>query len=72
MHAPDYPEVGESEMIRLQDQPWPMPVFTHGDLGSLNILVRGDDIVRIVDRETAGMVSIILGVHHAMVPSQST
>ncbi|KAL0929466.1 uncharacterized protein CTRU02_215632 [Colletotrichum truncatum] len=30
------------------------PVFTHGDLSSLNILVRGDDVVGIVDWETAG------------------
>ncbi|KEY72893.1 hypothetical protein S7711_06724 [Stachybotrys chartarum IBT 7711] len=30
------------------------PVFTHGDLSSLNILVQGDDVVGIVDWETAG------------------
>ncbi|KAF6804052.1 hypothetical protein CMUS01_14939 [Colletotrichum musicola] len=30
------------------------PVFTHGDLSSLNILVRGDDVVGIIDWETAG------------------
>lgn len=29
-------------------------VFTHGDLSSLNILVRGDQVVGIVDWETAG------------------
>jgi len=29
-------------------------VFTHGDLSSLNILASGDDIVGIVDWETAG------------------
>lgn len=29
-------------------------VFTHGDLSGLNILVRGDDVVGIVDWETAG------------------
>lgn len=29
-------------------------VFTHGDLSSLNILVRGDEVVGIVDWETAG------------------
>lgn len=32
---------------------WPL-VFTHGDLSSLNILVRGDTIVGIVDLEMAG------------------
>ncbi|KAL5366197.1 kinase-like protein [Aspergillus floccosus] len=32
---------------------WPL-VFTHGDLSSLNILVRGDNIVGIIDWETAG------------------
>ena len=41
-------------MISLQDRPWPMPVFTHGDLSSLNIIVRGDDVVGIIDRESAG------------------
>jgi len=29
-------------------------VFTHGDLSSLNVLVRGDQIVGIIDWETAG------------------
>ncbi|OMP83919.1 hypothetical protein BK809_0001302 [Diplodia seriata] len=46
------PEV--NELIRLHDQPWPPPVFTHGDLSSLNILARGDEIVGIIDWETAG------------------
>lgn len=32
---------------------WPL-VFTHGDLSSLNILVRGDTVVGIVDWEMAG------------------
>jgi hypothetical protein len=40
-------------LIRLQNQTWPL-VFTHGDLSSLNILVRGDNIVGIIDWETAG------------------
>ncbi|KAF8119967.1 kinase-like domain-containing protein [Boletus edulis] len=48
----NYPEVGD--LMRLQDQPWPMPVFTHADLSSFNILVRGDDVVGIIDWETAG------------------
>lgn len=43
-----------SELIALQDRAWPPPVFTHGDLSSLNILVRGDVIVGIIDWETAG------------------
>ncbi|MCJ1308963.1 hypothetical protein MMC25_002618 [Agyrium rufum] len=30
------------------------PVLTHGDLSSLNILIRGDQVVGIVDWETAG------------------
>ncbi|KAN0119420.1 Protein kinase-like domain containing protein [Hyaloscypha variabilis] len=33
---------------------WPPPVFTHGDLSSLNVLVREDQIVGIIDWETAG------------------
>ncbi|EKM75444.1 hypothetical protein AGABI1DRAFT_79892 [Agaricus bisporus var. burnettii JB137-S8] len=47
-----YPEV--NRMIALQDRPWPMPVFTHGDLSSLNILARGDTVVGIIDWETSG------------------
>jgi len=41
------------ELIKQQAKPWPL-VFTHGDLSSLNILARGDDIVGIIDWETAG------------------
>ena len=47
-----FPDVGE--LIALQDRDWPPPVFTHGDLSSLNILARGDKIVGIIDWETAG------------------
>ncbi len=43
-----------SELIALQDRAWPPTVFTHGDLSSLNILVRGDKIVGIIDWERAG------------------
>jgi aminoglycoside phosphotransferase len=48
----DHPDV--DDMISLHKREWGEPVFTHGDLSSLNILVRGDDIVGIVDWETAG------------------
>lgn len=41
------------ELIKQQSKSWPL-VFTHGDLSSLNFLVRGDDIVGIVGWETAG------------------
>lgn len=41
------------KLIKQQNQSWPL-VFTHGDLSSLNILARGDEIVGIVDWETAG------------------
>lgn len=40
-------------LIKQQNNSWPL-VFTHGDLSSLNILARGDDIVGIIDWETAG------------------
>lgn len=46
------PEV--NELIELQDEPWPPPTFTHGDLSSLNVLSQGDKIVGIIDWETAG------------------
>lgn len=32
---------------------WPLR-FTHGDLSSLNVLVRGEDVVGLIDWETAG------------------
>lgn len=41
------------DLINQQSKTWPS-VFTHGDLSSLNILIRGDDIVGIIDWETAG------------------
>lgn len=41
------------DLVKQQDGSWPL-VFTHGDLSSLNILVRGEDIVSLIDWETAG------------------
>jgi thiamine kinase-like enzyme len=41
-------------MAAKQDGPWPPPVFTHADLNPFNILVRGDDVVGIIDWEFAG------------------
>lgn len=46
-----YPEV--SELISLHEGTWPL-CFTHADLSSLNILIRADEVVAIVDWETAG------------------
>jgi aminoglycoside phosphotransferase (APT) family kinase protein len=42
------------KLISLHAQDWGAPTFTHGDLSSLNILLRGDDVVGIIDWETAG------------------
>lgn len=42
------------DMAARQDGPWPPPVFTHGDLNPSNILVRGDEIVGIIDWEFSG------------------
>ncbi|KAF5987228.1 kinase subdomain-containing protein [Fusarium coicis] len=42
------------EMATEEDGPWPPPVFTHGDLSPFNILVRGDQVVGIIDWEFAG------------------
>jgi hypothetical protein len=36
------------EMMAKQDEPWPSPVFTHGDLNSLDILLSGDRVVGLV------------------------
>ena len=41
-------------MAAMQDRPYPPPVFTHGDLNPFNILVRGDQVVGIIDWEFAG------------------
>ncbi|KAH0284987.1 kinase-like protein [Aureobasidium namibiae CBS 147.97] len=55
-HIQAHSNHGESflKLIGLHAQLWGAPVFTHGDLSSLNILVRGDDVVGIIDWETAG------------------
>jgi hypothetical protein len=50
---PNIPE-DVSKLIAWQDGPWSTPVLTHGDLSSLNVLARGDEVVGIVDWETAG------------------
>ncbi|KAK4548490.1 hypothetical protein LTR36_009400 [Oleoguttula mirabilis] len=42
------------KMAAMQDGPWPPPVFTHADLNPFNILIRGDEVVGIVDWEFAG------------------
>ncbi|RMY08738.1 hypothetical protein D0868_04633 [Hortaea werneckii] len=42
------------ELAAFYRQPWPQPVFTHGDLSSLNILCAEDKVVGIIDWETAG------------------
>jgi hypothetical protein len=45
---------GVTKLISMHQQHWDAPTFTHGDLSSLNILARGDEIVGIIDGETAG------------------
>lgn len=45
---------GLRALISFHDRDWDRSVFTHGDLSSLNILARGDEVVGIVDWETAG------------------
>ncbi|KND87053.1 hypothetical protein TOPH_08262 [Tolypocladium ophioglossoides CBS 100239] len=42
------------EMVAKQDGPWLPSVFTHGDLNPFNILIRGDQVVGIIDWEFAG------------------
>jgi serine/threonine protein kinase len=48
----DWKEI--TDMAAKQDGPWPQPVFSHADLSPSNILVRGDDIVGIIDWEFSG------------------
>ncbi|QUC17539.1 uncharacterized protein UV8b_01780 [Ustilaginoidea virens] len=45
---------GLENLIKFHEQPWDKPVFTHGDLSSLNIIADGDTVVGIIDWETAG------------------
>lgn len=45
---------GVKDMASFHEQAWQAPVLTHGDLSALNILVRGNEVVAIVDWETAG------------------
>jgi thiamine kinase-like enzyme len=41
-------------MVAKQEGSWPPPVFTHCDLNPFNIIVRGDQIVSIIDWEFSG------------------
>jgi len=41
-------------MVALQDGQWPTPVFSHCDLNPSNILIRGEEIVGIIDWEFGG------------------
>lgn len=50
--ADAFPEL--QELASFDKQSSPEPVFTHGDLSSLNILCKDDSIVAIIDWETAG------------------
>lgn len=45
---------GLRDLIAFHDGPWTQPVFTHGDLSSLNIIALDDEITGIVDWESAG------------------
>ncbi|KAF5986051.1 kinase-like protein [Fusarium bulbicola] len=45
---------GLREFIEFHNGPWGSPVFTHGDLNSLNIMADGDTVTGVVDWETAG------------------
>lgn len=50
----EYSENAElDEIVKLHKGSWPI-CFTHGDLSSLNIIAKGDEITGIVDWETAG------------------
>jgi aminoglycoside phosphotransferase len=42
------------KLIDLHHKAWEGPTSTHGDLSSFNILVRGDEVVGVIDWETAG------------------
>ncbi|KAI4264999.1 MAG: hypothetical protein L6R38_009719 [Xanthoria sp. 2 TBL-2021] len=50
-HHPRYPEI--DQLVEQHKGTWPI-CFTHGDLHSMNVLVRGDEVVGIIDWDTAG------------------
>lgn len=50
----DHDWIDIKDMVEKQDGPWPATVFTHGDLNPSNIIVRGDEVVGIIDWEFAG------------------
>ncbi|RYP13895.1 hypothetical protein DL766_009794 [Monosporascus sp. MC13-8B] len=52
-HYEDVPE-DLQELFAFHKQSFPKPVLMHGDLSSLNVLVQGDEVVGIIDWETAG------------------
>lgn len=58
---PDMQDV--RDMIATQDQSWPPPVFTHGDLSPFNILLRGDRIISLIDWEFSGWYPLIGSTH---------
>ncbi|KAI1071376.1 hypothetical protein LB507_011686 [Fusarium sp. FIESC RH6] len=45
---------GLRKLIEFHNGSWEKPVFTHGDLSSLNIMALGDKVTGIVDWESAG------------------
>ncbi|KAI5800039.1 kinase-like domain-containing protein [Geopyxis carbonaria] len=48
----DPPDV--RRLVEWHNQSCAKPTFTHGDLNTMNIIVRGDEVVGIIDWETAG------------------
>ncbi|KAF5019436.1 hypothetical protein F66182_8565 [Fusarium sp. NRRL 66182] len=55
MHRKDEKDYKDIQaMIAKQNGPWPPPVFTHGDLNPYNILLRGTQVVGIIDWEFSG------------------
>ncbi|KAF5710721.1 kinase-like domain-containing protein [Fusarium mundagurra] len=45
---------GLRELVEFHNGPWEGPVFTHGDLSSLNIMAVGNTVTGILDWESAG------------------
>ncbi|KAH9215636.1 kinase-like domain-containing protein [Leptodontidium sp. 2 PMI_412] len=43
-----------NRLVERHNQSSSKPIFTHGDLNTMNIIVRGDEVVGIIDWETAG------------------
>ncbi len=59
---PSHPP-GVTQLISEHEREWPPLCFTHGDPSSQNILVRGDDVVGILDCRIGKILQLAMSIH---------